>query len=120
MAADQRDNFIKEWYRGMLKVEISRLLPKWERITELKASAWQTKYMTTKWGTCNSNTGKIWFNLQLAKKPIECLEYVILHELIHFSYKNHDDNFLALMDKYMPLWREIKATLNAEPLDFYE
>jgi len=62
---EQRDAFVREWYRDKLKTEIIRLLPKWEETTGLKASGWQTKYMTTRWGTCNKKTGKIWFNLQL-------------------------------------------------------
>ena len=118
--SEQREAFVREWYREQLKADIARLLPKWEKITGLKASAWQTKYMTTRWGTCNSNTGKLWFNLQLAKKTPECLEYVILHELCHLEEKNHSERFIALMDKYMPMWRELKATLNEQTLDYME
>lgn len=77
--AKQREAFVNEWYREQLKREVAKYLPKWEKITGLYCSGWQSKYMTTKWGTCNTNTRKIWLNLQLAKKPIECLEYVILH-----------------------------------------
>jgi hypothetical protein len=118
--AAQRDNFVREWYREQLKVEITRLLPKWERMTGLECSSWQTKYMSTRWGTCNAKTGKIWLNLQLAKKPHQCLEYVILHELVHLVEKHHNERFVSLMDKYMPMWREVKSTLNAQALDFME
>ena len=118
--AEQREAYVREWYREQLKADITRLLPKWEKITGLKASSWQTKYMTTRWGTCNSKTGKLWFNLQLAKKTPECLEYVILHELCHLEEKNHSDRFVSLMDKYMPMWREVKATLNEQTLDYME
>ncbi|MDR2568759.1 MAG: M48 family metallopeptidase [Oscillospiraceae bacterium] len=113
----QRDNFIREWYREQLKDETARLLPKWETVTGLKCDTWQTKYMTSKWGTCNIAGKKIWLNLQLAKKPIECLEYIILHELLHLSIKNHNTEFTALMDKYMPFWKEIKKKLNEQILD---
>lgn len=113
----QREKFVREWYRELLKAEIARLLPKWERITGLKASGWQTKYMTTRWGTCNTRTGKIWLNLQLAKKTPECLEYVILHELVHLVEKRHNERFASLMDKYMPMWREVKAALNEQRLE---
>ena len=116
--AKQRENFVNEWYRERLKSEIERLLPKWETITGLKCSSWQTKYMTTRWGTCNTQTRKIWLNLQLAKKPVECLEYVILHELAHTKVKNHGADFIAIMDKYMPYWRETKKKLNDFTLDF--
>lgn len=117
---EQRGHFVREWYRGLLKAEIARMLPKWEKATGLKASGWQTKYMTTRWGTCNTRTGKIWLNLQLAKKTPECLEYVILHELIHLVEKRHNERFASLMDKYMPMWREIKAALNNQVLDYME
>jgi predicted metal-dependent hydrolase len=119
-SAEQRGNYIREWYRYLLKAEIVRLLPKWGKTTGLKAVSWQTKYMTTRWGTCSMKTGKIWLNLQLAKKTPECLEYVILHELIHLVEKNHNERFVSLMDKYMPMWREIKATLNGQALDYME
>ena len=86
----QRENYVREQYRSLLKVEIERLLPKWEQITELHCESWQTKYMVTRWGTCNTEKKKLWFNLQLAQKPIECLEYVILHELIHLRERTHN------------------------------
>jgi len=117
---EQREAFIREWYRGLLKEEIAGRLPKWENKTGLKASGWQTKYMTTRWGTCTRKTGKIWLNLQLAKKTPECLEYVILHELVHLVEKTHNKRFVSLMDKYMPMWREVKATLNGQTLDYME
>jgi predicted metal-dependent hydrolase len=104
----QRDNFVREWYRSILKKEIARLLPKWEYQTGLECDSWQTKYMTTRWGTCNIPKRKIWLNLQLAKKTLDCLEYVILHELLHFIEKRHNEYFVSLMDKYMPYWRETK------------
>ncbi|UOF91949.1 M48 family metallopeptidase [Fodinisporobacter ferrooxydans] len=116
----QRDSFVKEWYRDLLKREVARLLPKWEKITGIKCDGWQTKYMTTRWGTCNTDKRKLWFNLQLAKKTPECLEYIILHELLHLVERNHNANFLSLMDKYMPYWRETKRKLNGQILDFME
>ena len=118
--ASQREAFVNEWYRALLKEKIETYLPKWEKITGLHCDSWQTKYMTTRWGTCNTNTGKIWLNLQLAKKPIECLEYVILHELTHLKVRNHSKEFVALMDRYMPYWREIKKLLNDLKLDYME
>lgn len=118
--AEQREKFVREWYRVLLKDEIKRVLPKCEKLTGLKATSWQTKYMTTRWGTCNTRTGRIWLNLQLAKKTPECLEYVILHELIHLIEKKHNKRFISLMDHYMPMWREIKATLNGQILDYMD
>lgn len=116
----QRGAFVNEWYRVLLKKEIVRLLPKWEQATNLKCTSWQTKYMTTRWGTCNPATRKIWLNLQLAKKTPDCLEYVILHELIHLVEKKHNDRFVALMDAHMPYWRDVKQKLNGQTLDYME
>lgn len=113
----QRENYVNEWYRSLLKEKITELLPKWQKITGLYCDSWQTKYMITRWGTCNTDTKKIWFNLQLAKKPLECLEYVILHELAHLKVKSHNKDFIAILDAYMPNWKEIKHKLNNSTLD---
>lgn len=116
----QRENYIREQYRDLLKAQIEHLLPKWEQITDLHPDSWQTKYMVTKWGTCNTDKRKLWFNLQLAQKPVECLEYIILHELIHLRERKHNSAFVAYMDLYMPNWRERKKELNNQKLDYYE
>ena len=118
--AKQRENYVNEWYRELLKAEIEKRLPKWEGLTGLHCSGWQTKYMTTRWGTCNTQTGKIWINLQLAKKPYECLDYVILHELAHLRVKDHGPSFIAILDEYMPYWRESRQLLNDSILDYYQ
>ena len=114
----QIERFVNEWYRSVLKEEIEKYLPKWEEMTNLSCDNWQTKNMSTRWGTCNPNTKKIWINLQLAKKPIECLEYVILHELAHLKVNNHGKNFVSIMDNYMPYWRNTKKLLNSSKLDY--
>lgn len=106
-AAD-REKTVNEWYRSLLKEQIRQYLPKWENITGLHPTEWQIKNMKTRWGTCNTVTGKIWLNLQLAKKPLICLEYVILHELTHLKVRNHGKDFIAVMDRYMPDWQTIK------------
>jgi len=111
-ATVQREKFVREWYRKRLKEEIERLLPKWEKITGLKCNSWQIKYMTSRWGTCKPKARKICLNLQLAKKPPECLEYIILHELAHILEKYHNERFKSFVGKHMPKWKEIKSTLN--------
>ena len=85
--------------------------------TGLHPNGWQIKNMKTRWGTCNVNTRKIWLNLQLAKKTPECLEYVIVHELMHLIERSHNEKFVALMDQYLPNWREIRKKLNTQILD---
>ncbi len=116
----QRDTFVKEECRKLLKIEIEKRLPKWEALTGLKCSSWQTKYMVTKWGSCNTEKKKLWFNLQLAQKPCACLDYIILHELTHLLTRKHDAIFNENMDKYMPNWRNLRKELNDRRLDYYE
>jgi predicted metal-dependent hydrolase len=113
----QRDTYVREWYRALLTEEIARLLPKWEAVTGLHCDDWRTKHMTSRWGTCNIAKRRLWFNLRLAQKPVECLEYVILHELAHLRIRGHNAEFAALMDRYMPYWRDVKKKLNEQESD---
>lgn len=108
---ERRESYLREWYRARLKEEIARILPKIEAKTGLHASSWQVKHMRTRWGTCNTGTKKIWFSLRLALHPKICLECVILHELIHIKVRNHGAEFQALMDAYMPDWRDVQLML---------
>lgn len=117
---EQRDNYIREWYRKILKERIDTRLPIIEAETGLHCSGWQTKSMTTRWGTCNTGTKKIWLNLWLVKKPPVCLDYVILHELVHTIVRNHGADFAAMMNRFLPEWREIRAMLNTSLPDDYE
>lgn len=114
----QRENYIREWYRKELKHEIEKRLPVWENRTGLFCNDWRIKYMTTRWGTCNIEKRRIWINLQLAKKPTECLDYVLLHELAHLKVRNHGSEFTAILDEFMPFWRETRRKLNASTLDY--
>ena len=112
--AEQREKFVTEWYRSILKTEIETFLAKWETVTGLHADSWQIKKMKTKWGTCNVRTRKLWFSLQLAKLKPECLDYVVLHELLHLEVPNHGADYAAMLDFYMPNWRVIHQQLNAK------
>lgn len=114
--AEQREKVVREWYRERLKAAIEERLPVWEALTGLHCSDWQTKDMRTRWGTCNTRTRKLWLNLQLAKRPPECLDYVLLHELAHLRVRNHGRDFVAILDEYMPGWRDIRRRLNDEPV----
>lgn len=92
----------------------------WEKIIGVDVADWGVKNMKTRWGTCNAADKRIWINLQMAKKPAQCLKYVIVHELVHLIEKNHNKNFLSYMDKFLPTWRDIKGELNAFALDYME
>ena len=111
-AAAQREKLMTEWYRARLKEAVAQYLPKWEAITGLHCDSWQSKNMRTRWGTCNVKTRKLWLNVQLAKMPEECLEYVILHELAHLRVSDHGARFKAILDAYMPDWRRRRKQLN--------
>jgi predicted metal-dependent hydrolase len=107
---------LTEWYREQLKSKIPDLLNKWQSIIGEQVADWGIKKMKTKWGSCNIKERRIWFNLELAKKPIECLEYVLVHELVHLLERHHNERFQAYMDKYLPQWRQYREILNREPL----
>lgn len=112
----RRAKLVESWYRQRLREHISFYLPKWEEITGLYAASWQIKKMKTRWGTCNTNSHKLWFNLWLAKVPNECVGYVILHELSHLRVANHGPRFKSLLDRHMPNWRVVKQRLDTSPL----
>lgn len=109
---EQREKVMSEWYRSFLKEQIPVIISKWEKEIGVKVDSWGVKLMKTKWGTCNIEAKRIWINLELAKKSPRCLEYIIVHEMIHLLERNHNDRFHAYMDMFMPNWKEIKAELN--------
>ena len=108
----QRESLLNDFYREALSERIAARLPLWEARTGLHPSAWQIKNMKTRWGTCNTATRKIWLNLQLAKQPPVCLDYVIAHELTHLRYPGHGQDFQAFLTRAMPNWPEVRKTLN--------
>ena len=103
---------LNEWYRARLGAEIAYLLPLWSEKTGLVPSAWSIRDMTSRWGSCNTQTGRITLNLQLAKYPQTCLEYVILHEFAHLKARGHGPDFKAILDEHMPDWRTRRKRLN--------
>ncbi len=117
---EQRETIVNEWYRAELKKLIPSLIEKWSAQIGVTVNDWQVKQMKTKWGTCNIEKQRIWVNLELAKKPIPCLEYLIVHELVHLLERHHNDRFLTLMEKYMPQWKFYKEELNRLPVSHGE
>lgn len=115
----QRENVLNEWYREQMKQAVPNVLQKCENITGVQAKEWYVKNMRTKWGTCNIEKKRIWLNLQLVKKTPECLEYVIIHELVHLLERNHNERFCDYMDRFCPNWRIIKENLNQQMLDYF-
>ncbi|NLZ53261.1 MAG: M48 family metallopeptidase [Thermoanaerobacteraceae bacterium] len=109
---EQRQMVMKEWYRRELKALIQPIIEKWEPIIGVKVESWGVKLMKTKWGSCNTTAKRIWINLELAKKNPACLEYIIVHEMVHLLERLHNERFIVYMDKFLPNWRSIKAELN--------
>ncbi len=117
---EQRREVIDRWYRDQLRLAIPELIEKWERKMHVSVPKWSIRRMKTKWGSCNRETGHIWFNVELAKKHPECLEYLAVHEMTHLLERSHGPRFTKLMDKYLPDWRARRDSLNDAPLSAEE
>ncbi|MCV6589530.1 MAG: M48 family metallopeptidase [Marinobacterium sp.] len=115
---DNRLKVLNDYYRAELKQRVQQLLERWQPVIGVQASAWGIKKMKTKWGSCNTRQKRIWLNLELAKKPPECLEYILVHELVHLLERHHNERFKILMDRFMPDWRERRSLLNSLPLAY--
>ena len=108
---EQREALLLKWYREQLNKLIPALLEKWQPLLGVQALEWGIKRMKTKWGSCNREARRVWFNLELAKKPVHCLEYIVAHELVHLLERTHSDRFVALMNQHFPGWQLIRAEL---------
>lgn len=113
---DKRLAILNRWYRQQLRRQIPPLLAKWQPLLGVEVTAWGIKKMKTRWGTCNIPARRIWLNLELAKKPPACLEYILVHELVHLLEHHHTDRFRTLMDHHLPHWPLHRADLNRAPL----
>lgn len=111
-----REAILSRYYREQLKVRIPDFLEKWEAKLGVQSNGWGVKRMKTKWGSCSVARKHIWLNLELAKKPLRCLEYVIVHELVHLLEDSHGHRFVALMDEHLPAWQRLRSELNGEHL----
>jgi predicted metal-dependent hydrolase len=116
---EKKEKLLENFYRAEIKKQIPELIQKWEKNSGIKVNEVIIKKMKTKWGTCNAEDKRIWLNLELAKNPLRCLEYVLLHEMIHFKEKNHTDKFFNLMDSHLPQWPQIRDELNNSVLGFF-
>ena len=114
--ATVRHKMLREWYRTQLKKQIPVLISKWENILKVQVHSWRVRQMKTKWGGRNEEKKSIWINLELAKKPVRCLEYIIVHEMVHLLQKQHNAAFLNQMNTYLPKWKQLKNELNKLPV----
>lgn len=111
-SAAQREKALKEWYRKQLYKTAAPLIEKWEERIGVELNDWRIRQMKTKWGSCNIEDKRIWLNLELAKKSLEALEYIIVHEMCHLLERHHNERYVTYLDRYMPNWREVRKELN--------
>ncbi len=116
----QRDEIMQGWYRQQLKDLIQRYIPKLEKKMNVKVAEVRIKKMKTKWGTCNAKAKRIWLNTELAKKTIESIEYILIHEMTHLLERNHNDKFISHMNKFLPKWKHLRDELNRSALGHVE
>lgn len=114
--AERRRELLERWHREQLRIAVPDFIAKWEPLLEVSVPRWSIRRMKTKWGSCNRVSGHIWFNVELAKKHPDCLEYIAVHEMTHLLERNHGERFTRLMDKFLPDWRSRRDELNAAPL----
>ncbi len=113
---DKRQALVEEWYREQLKEAVPPLLARWQPLLGVRVERFFVQRMKTKWGSCNHKARTIRLNTELAKKPAECLEYIVVHELVHLLEPTHNAHFVALMDRFMPKWQFHRRVLNRLPV----
>ncbi|MEX2283391.1 MAG: SprT family zinc-dependent metalloprotease [Gemmatimonadota bacterium] len=114
--SDRRQEVLEAWYRSQVKSAVPPLLDRWQRLIGVEVERFFVRRMKTKWGSCNHCTGTIRLNTELAKKPHDCLEYIVVHELAHLLEPTHNEHFTSLMDAFMPAWRDYRRALNQLPV----
>ena len=113
---DKKRALVEEWYREQLKQAVPPLLSRWQTVLGVSVERFFVQRMKTKWGSCNHTAHTIRLNTELAKKPVECLEYVLVHELVHLLVPTHNARFVELMDRFMPSWQVHRQLLNRLPV----
>ena len=113
-AIKKRQKILEDFYRQELKKLVAEYIKKWEVKMSVSVKEFGIKKMKTRWGTCNIKDQRIWINLELAKKPLQCLEYIVVHEMNHLLEKNHTKRFHSLMDQFLVDWKVRKEKLNGK------
>ena len=114
--SEKRQAVVDAWYREQLKATAPAFVAKWEKLLGVSMGKLFVQKMKTRWGSCNAASGRIWLNLELAKSPPQCLEYIVVHELLHLLERHHNDHFIGLLDRHLPDWRSRRMLLNRAPL----
>ena len=113
---EKKQALVEEWYRAQLKQAVPEVIAKWGPLLRVEVARFFVQKMRTRWGSCNSKSNSIRLNTDLAKKPSECLEYLVLHEMIHLNEPTHNNRFMILMEQFMPNWRFYRTELNRLPV----
>lgn len=113
---EQKERTLYNWYKRELEGIVGKMISNYAKEMNIININFGIRKMKTKWGSCNIEKRILWFNIELAKKPIECIEYIVVHEMAHLLERNHNKNFIILMDKYLPNWRIQKQILNKLPI----
>ncbi len=108
----EKQAFLKQWYQAQMQSLVPELIKKWQPLMGVRVESWGAKTMKTRWGSCNTRTRRIWLNLILIQKSIVCLEYVLIHEMVHLLEASHNARFYQFMDKFMPEWRTHQKALH--------
>jgi predicted metal-dependent hydrolase len=118
--AKKKQAVVEEWYREQVRQALPPLIAKWETHMGVMVNRFFVRRMKTKWGSCNPRARSIRFNTELAKKPPELLEYIVVHELAHLLVRHHNARFGSLMDKCLPNWKLLRQRLNEAPIDHHD
>lgn len=113
---ERREAALERWYREKMRTVVQGLIARWEPRVGVRVADWGIRKMKTRWGTCNADARRVWLNLELIKKPPACMEYIIVHEMVHLLERHHNERFLKHMDRLVPRWRVLRAELNRAPL----
>lgn len=116
----QREEILQSWYRQKLRELIPQYIAELEKKMNVKVAEICIRTMKTKWGSCNVKAKRIWLNTELAKKPIESIEYILVHEMAHLLERNHNEKFIFYMDKFLPKWKHLREELNRSGLGHVE
>ncbi|WP_316398024.1 SprT family zinc-dependent metalloprotease [Bradyrhizobium sp. 33ap4] len=115
-SSERREAILEEWQRELLHVTIPPLIAKWQKLMKVRVNAYFVQRMKTKWGSCNHRAATIRLNTDLARKPRDCLEYIVVHEMVHLIEPTHNERFVAMMDHFMPKWHSYREALNRLPV----
>jgi predicted metal-dependent hydrolase len=113
---EYKQSIMEDWYRDQMRQVVPDMITEWEAKLGVQVRFWGIRKMKTKWGSCNTDTGRIWLNLELAKKPHRSLEYILVHEMVHLIERHHNETFRRLMEQHIPDWKDRKKELNELPV----